>query len=170
MLNTKLRLNTESFSKTLLFFHESVFFDLWKFYTSPPESKKLVNQMNTNFPENNIPMGVNRWRDKLFVTVPRRAPGIPSSLNYIPINCTKRHNVPLIPYPSHKINSLKVSPGDEQIVSVYRIAVDSCSRLWMADTGTVHTLGTTIIESSKQLTFTLLQVNRHPCGCTESSS
>jgi hypothetical protein len=34
-------------------------------------------------PENNVPFGVEVWGNKLFVTVPRRRPGIPSTLNYI---------------------------------------------------------------------------------------
>jgi len=35
--------------------------------------------------ENNLPLGLDVWKDKLFVTVPRWKAGVPSSLNYIDI-------------------------------------------------------------------------------------
>lgn len=76
-------------------------------------------------------MGANRWRDKLFITVPRRRVGVPSTLNYVPMNSTERHNVPLIPYPNWEMNQI----GEGNLNSVYRVAVDSCDRLWMIDTG-----------------------------------
>ncbi|GJQ85796.1 hypothetical protein Trydic_g20354 [Trypoxylus dichotomus] len=91
--------------------------------------------------KNNIPMGANRWKDKLFITVPRRRVGIPSTLNYVPINSTLRHNVPLIPYPNLQTNTLKVTVSQERLISVYRVAVDPCDRLWMVDTGIIETPG-----------------------------
>lgn len=86
-------------------------------------------------------MGANRWKDKLFITVPRRRLGVPSTLNYVPINRPERHNVPLIPYPDLKTNALRAPEGQEHLASVYRIAIDPCDRMWMVDTGVVETLG-----------------------------
>jgi hypothetical protein len=40
------------------------------------ESKKFI-------PENNLPLGLDVWKDKLFVTLPRWKSGVPSTLNYI---------------------------------------------------------------------------------------
>ena len=37
-------------------------------------------------PQNNVPFGLEVWRDKVFVTVPRRNPGVPSTLNYVPFS------------------------------------------------------------------------------------
>lgn len=34
-------------------------------------------------PDNTIPFGVGVWEDKVFITIPRRNPGVPSTLNYI---------------------------------------------------------------------------------------
>ncbi len=34
-------------------------------------------------PRNNVPFGIEIWREKLFVTIPRRNPGVPSTLNYV---------------------------------------------------------------------------------------
>jgi hypothetical protein len=90
-------------------------------------------------PENNIPMGANVWNNKLFITVPRRRPGVPSTLNYVLVNGTQRQNVPLIPYPDWDTNTLGGS--GTKLVSVYRVAVDSCDRLWFVDTGLIETPG-----------------------------
>ncbi|CAG9832945.1 unnamed protein product [Diabrotica balteata] len=90
----------------------------------------------------NIPMGANVWRNKLFITVPRRRLGVPSTLNYVPLDSPSRHNVPLIPYPDWDTNIYPdpKNSGDN-FVSVYRVAVDPCDRLWFVDTGLVEVLG-----------------------------
>ncbi|CAG9767088.1 unnamed protein product [Ceutorhynchus assimilis] len=83
--------------------------------------------------ENNIPMGANVWQDKLFISIARRRPGIPSTLNYIPLRTNKhKKNVPLKPYPNWKINNIY---SKENFVSVYRTAIDACDRMWFVDTG-----------------------------------
>jgi hypothetical protein len=43
------------------------------------ESKQFI-------PENNLPLGLDVWRDKLFVTVPRWKSGVPSTLNYVSLS------------------------------------------------------------------------------------
>lgn len=86
-------------------------------------------------------MGANRWKDKLFITVPRRRDGIPSTLNYVPINSTERHNVPLTPYPDWETNILSGNGGQDHLVSVYRLGIDVCDRLWMVDTGLIEIPG-----------------------------
>ncbi|KAI4460332.1 protein yellow-related [Holotrichia oblita] len=91
--------------------------------------------------ENNIPMGANRWKNKLFITIPRRRLGVPSTLNYVPIDKPERHNVPLIPYPDLKTNAMRATADQEHIISTYRVAIDACDRLWTVDTGIVETLG-----------------------------
>ncbi|KAF5278603.1 hypothetical protein FQA39_LY00645 [Lamprigera yunnana] len=88
-------------------------------------------------------MGANRWGNKVFVTVPRRRPGVPSTLNFIWMNSTERHNVPLLPYPNAEVNQLPSVDGEGILVSVYRTAVDSCNRLWMVDTGLLEYPGNT---------------------------
>lgn len=37
-------------------------------------------------PENNMPLGIEIWKDKIFVTVPRWKNGVASNLNYISKN------------------------------------------------------------------------------------
>lgn len=92
------------------------------------------------FLENNIPMGSNLYKNKLFVIVPRRRDGIPSTVNYVNFNSTNRHNVPLIPYPNWEMNSLDHT-GPDRLVSVYRVAIDPCERMWMVDTGIIEIPG-----------------------------
>lgn len=58
----------------------------WRTLDYAYENEEMRNQsiMSKEFiPENNVPFGVEVWRDKVFVTVPRRNPGVPSTLNYI---------------------------------------------------------------------------------------
>lgn len=87
-------------------------------------------------------MGANVWKDKLFITIPRRRLGVPSTLNYVSLNSQNRHNVPLNPYPNWDMNLYPdTSSSLENFVSVYRIAIDVCDRMWFVDTGIVETLG-----------------------------
>lgn len=43
------------------------------------ESKEFI-------PENNIPVGLEVFGDRLFITVPRWKPGVPASLNYVKLS------------------------------------------------------------------------------------
>lgn len=96
-------------------------------------------------------MGANRWKNKLFITIPRRRLGVPSTLNYVPIDKPERHNVPLIPYPDLKSNAVKAPADQEHIVSAYRVAIDACDRLWVADSGVVETLGASLQDRKMEV-------------------
>lgn len=48
-----------------------------------PESREQAIVDKQFIPENNMPMGIEIYGDRLFVTVPRWRFGVPSSLNYI---------------------------------------------------------------------------------------
>lgn len=58
---------------------------------------------------NNVPMGVTHYKDRLFVTVPRRRPGIPSTLNYISVKSRKGTSPSFRGYPNFRVNELHVS-------------------------------------------------------------
>ncbi|CAG4969363.1 unnamed protein product [Colias eurytheme] len=79
---------------------------------------------------NNVPIGFECYKDRVFVTVPRRRYGIPSTLNYAMLSETSPS---LRPYPS--IETI------HDLVSVYRPRVDVCGRLWMVDTGLLEVPG-----------------------------
>ncbi|KAG5682553.1 hypothetical protein PVAND_011898 [Polypedilum vanderplanki] len=92
-------------------------------------------------PTNGLPVGIERWQNKLFVTVPRWRNGIPAVLNYIDMNRTPSGSPALIPYPSLEQNVA----GDcaNGLSTVYRIKADRCGRLWVLDTGTIGIGNTT---------------------------
>ncbi|CAG9790629.1 unnamed protein product [Diatraea saccharalis] len=84
---------------------------------------------------NNVPMGVERVGDRVFISLPRRRYGIPATLNYIDYNgISVNRSPPLKPYPNIR------EAG--QLTSVYRTRADSCNRLWMVDTGRLELQGT----------------------------
>ncbi|KAG4067352.1 hypothetical protein HA402_000343 [Bradysia odoriphaga] len=89
---------------------------------------------------NNVPMSVAHYKGKLIVTVPRRAPGIPSTLNYVDADLPIGSSPPLRPYPDFKTNELepKQLADHTRIVSVYRTRVDECGRLWFVCTGALE--------------------------------
>ncbi|XP_077282920.1 L-dopachrome tautomerase yellow-f2-like isoform X2 [Arctopsyche grandis] len=99
---------------------------------SADQNRQFFNQYN------NIPMGVDHWQDKLFITVPRRRGGIPSTLNYLSLAGDKDKSPGLRPYPNLKANSLD---SEKPLVNVYRTRIDACDRLWMVDTGIDETPG-----------------------------
>ena len=67
------------------------------------------NSTQIYIPYNNVPMGVSHHNGKLFVTVPRRRHGIPSTLNYINLQTTRgTQSPPFKPYPNYAYNELDV--------------------------------------------------------------
>lgn len=89
---------------------------------------------NNFTPYNNVPLGVDYYNGRLFITIPRRQYGIPVTLAYV--NVPKASDSPkLIPYPDFSTNVLSSEPDASKIVSVYRTRIDKCGRLWFVDTG-----------------------------------
>ncbi|XP_059610190.1 L-dopachrome tautomerase yellow-f2-like [Phlebotomus argentipes] len=86
---------------------------------------------------NSMPMGVTHHNGRLFITIPRRRSGVPSTLNVIPLSAMLTTQSPALrPYPSFELNRLNSSlPPEQRITSVYRSRMDSCDRLWFADSG-----------------------------------
>ena len=53
----------------------------WKF---PNDTIKKAYEASGDYtPAHSVPLGVNIWQDKLFITVPRWKKGVPANLNYI---------------------------------------------------------------------------------------
>uniref|UniRef100_A0A481MQJ7 Dopachrome conversion enzyme n=1 Tax=Nipponaphis monzeni TaxID=196483 RepID=A0A481MQJ7_9HEMI len=90
---------------------------------------------------NNLPLGLEVWRDKLFITVPRWKAGVASTLNYVPLGSSgsnRNHSPALIPYPSYEMNQLPTrrQRASDHIVNTFRLSVDhACDRLWVIDMG-----------------------------------
>jgi len=116
-------------------------------------------------PENNLPLGLDIWHDKLFITVPRWKSGVAASLNYVLLSDEK--SPVYTPYPSWEANTFEgaessplaaASTGgradapkatqastelanNATIISTFRVRVDECDRLWVMDTGLADILG-----------------------------
>ncbi|OAD61974.1 Protein yellow, partial [Eufriesea mexicana] len=88
-------------------------------------------------PENNMPLGMHVWNDKIFVTVPRWKAGVASTLNYFSKN-DPSESPRLTPYPNWEMNYINNPDG---IVSIFRVRADACGRLWGVDTGVDDILG-----------------------------
>ncbi|XP_063706289.1 protein yellow-like [Culicoides brevitarsis] len=94
-----------------------------------------IKQSDQYIPRNGLPVGIERWNDKLFVSVPRWRNGVPATLNYIDLNLNPTgFGVPLVPYPSLANNI--AGDCDNGLSTVYRIKADRCNRLWVLDVGT----------------------------------
>lgn len=101
-----------------------------------PES--VVAKTDGYIPINNIPMSGVHYKNRVFVTVPRRRWGIPSTLNVIDLAPPfPMQNPVLKPYPNFALNELRddLQPDANRLVTVYRPRVDRCDRLWFVDTG-----------------------------------
>ncbi|KFB45517.1 AGAP010280-PA-like protein [Anopheles sinensis] len=120
-------------------------------YAWPSEETKQEALRSGNYiVHNNLPLGLERWRDKLFITVPRWKSGVAASLTYV--NVSDEISPDLRPYPSWEENQLPTdhTPSDEDskylknnasIISTFRVRADECDRLWVMDTGLADILG-----------------------------
>ncbi|KFB53641.1 AGAP004549-PA-like protein [Anopheles sinensis] len=92
-------------------------------------------------PENCIPLDMdvdysNPARSRLFVTIPRFVTGIPYTLGRV--SRTQGPSGPLIePYPNAAIQERPENNNCQGIVSVFRVKIDECNRLWVLDTGKI---------------------------------
>ncbi|KAK2576996.1 hypothetical protein KPH14_011958 [Odynerus spinipes] len=114
-------------------------------------------RMNFNFPnetvrkayiesgdyveENNMPLGLAIADNRMLITVPRWKNGVAATLNYIWMNDTNESPA-LTPYPDLETNNIHASDG---LVSIFRVRVDDCGRLWGVDTGISDILGNTSV-------------------------
>lgn len=122
----------------------------WKtvtFVWPTPVAEENAIKENLYVPKNNLPLGLARWKNKLFVTVPKWKNGVASSLNYVDIDGPQ--DQPLKPYPSFKDNFVPDTatelPSNSSIISVFRVFVDACDRLWIMDSGLADIFGKLIL-------------------------
>ncbi|XP_050511655.1 protein yellow-like isoform X1 [Diabrotica virgifera virgifera] len=72
--------------------------------------------------------------NKIFVTVPRFQLGVPATLGTLSAK-TFNGNPVLKPYPNWNWHRNPERCNRDRIISVYRVQVDECGRLWVLDTG-----------------------------------
>lgn len=125
---------------------------------NPTANLKTVNQwnlisynfpynMNTNDPEIYNPMnivatGVAVAYDRLFVATPKLFSGVTSTLSTIRKDLAGDSPV-LEAFPDwsfHRPGRQNVSCNELSLISVYRLKIDSCNRLWALDAGISRSL------------------------------
>nr|QEL52202.1 yellow protein [Bactrocera dorsalis] len=112
----------------------------WKYldFEYPTYAQRQQAIANRDFvPENNLPLGIDVYGDRMFITTPRWKDGVPSSLNYLPYP-PKERSPALRPYPNWSVHSNVKELNCGKLISVYRSSIDSCGRLWVIDSGIVN--------------------------------
>lgn len=99
-------------------------------------------QKNYYVPENVVATGLAIDNDRIFIATPRLFTGVPATLSVIP---RKDHSASpvLQAYPDwtfHEAGRGAYNCSDLGLVSVYRIQIDSCNRLWVLDSGVSRSL------------------------------
>lgn len=90
-------------------------------------------------PENVAPLGIAVSNDRIFVTTPRWNDGIPASLSTIQLPAYVQSPA-LEPYPNWAAHTSTTNPDCTRLLSVYRMAIDECGRLFVIDSGVVNAL------------------------------
>lgn len=90
-------------------------------------------------PENVAPLGIAVSPNRVFVTTPRWKDGIPASLSSITLPAYSQSPA-LEPYLNWDSHTSTTNPDCSRLLSVYRLAIDECGRLWVIDSGIVNAL------------------------------
>lgn len=107
-------------------------------YPSPNQRAQAIS--NGQFiPENVVPLGIAVNNDRVFVTTPRWNLGIPASLSVIQLPAFDQSPA-LIPYPDWNAHTSTTNPDCSRLLSVYRLAIDECNRLWIIDSGIINAI------------------------------
>ncbi|XP_031334671.1 protein yellow isoform X2 [Photinus pyralis] len=109
----------------------------WNYFdfAYPTDQDRYNAMLNGDYiPANGLPVGIEIWNNKMFVTLPRWKEGVPSTLNYVDLDRYDSKSPALIPFPDWKSN--EAGNCNNALTSVDRVKVDRCDRLWVLDTGT----------------------------------
>lgn len=127
------------------------------------EAKQEAISSGKYVASNNLPLGLERWHDKLFITVPRWKSGVAASLTFV--NISDGVSPLLHPYPSWEANQIptrkdsedqasgspKLLEDNSTIISTFRVRADECDRLWVMDTGLADILGNPMQHATPSL-------------------
>ncbi|XP_030751655.1 protein yellow [Sitophilus oryzae] len=99
----------------------------------------------SNFkPENTLFTGLEVTPDRIFIAQPRLRTGIPATLATIPRNTPPGSSPEPQPYPDWSYHGAGLGLENDTtcagLVSVYRMRVDSCNRLWVLDAGVITSI------------------------------
>lgn len=91
--------------------HRPQFSSQSQYQYQPQFGSQSNAQQNTPFynASNNLPMGASHFGGRIFITVPRRRMGVPSTLNFVYTKSTAASSPVLQAFPSQDINALHVN-------------------------------------------------------------
>ncbi|KAJ8980979.1 hypothetical protein NQ317_013433, partial [Molorchus minor] len=156
-LTTALLLTVPSLAWTMVMDNLHVAYQ-WKKLniTFPSRDAQLqAQQSRTYIPENNVPIGVEVYQDRLFITIPRWKPGVAASLVYLNLTDAPTDSPPLYPYPNWDQHLKGPDDSLPQIVSASRIRADACGNLWVLDSGYSDIIEGTSLTKPKLLIYSL---------------
>ncbi|XP_071448647.1 major royal jelly protein 1-like [Hetaerina americana] len=113
----------------------------WKVldYAWPTEESRDEARINGTFiPKNNIIISAKTWGDRMYITVPRWLPGVPSTLNWVPYNVSELStdgeplSPPLNPFPSWEMQEVG---NCSALQFVQSMEIDPLGRMWVLDVG-----------------------------------
>jgi hypothetical protein len=105
----------------------------------PPGARQAAIRNRQFIPENNVPLGIAATFDRVFVTTPRWLEGVPVSLSSIQLP-SYSDSPRLTPYPNWEEHTSPDNPDCTKLMSVYRVYIDECNRLWVIDSGIINAL------------------------------
>uniref|UniRef100_A0A182NE21 Bee-milk protein n=1 Tax=Anopheles dirus TaxID=7168 RepID=A0A182NE21_9DIPT len=124
-------------------------------HSPPVETVKQWNLLAYNFPwdypasnkdfynpENIVATGIEVGYDRIFIATPRLFSGVPATLSSISRD-SHGDSPTLHAFPSwshHRAGTKEYNCTEIGLVSVYRIRIDSCNRLWALDAGVSRSL------------------------------
>ncbi|CAH0719376.1 unnamed protein product, partial [Brenthis ino] len=113
----------------------------WKqidFAFPTPQHRQRAIQTGQFNQINVIPLGIERWRNRVFVSTPRWKKGVPATLSSLPV--TAQEESPLLtPFPSWDWHNADNCTG---FTSIYRMSIDHCGVMWVLDSGQVEAFET----------------------------
>lgn len=106
-------------------------------FVFPSEHARLAAIKSGNFiPGSPLPIDVDVYNGELkstvFIAIPRFQDGVPLTLGYVTDEVSLDGNTLIAPYPNWSYND---AGNCASIISVYRMQIDECDRLWVLDTG-----------------------------------
>ncbi|XP_067627659.1 major royal jelly protein 1-like [Eurosta solidaginis] len=113
----------------------------WKLFPFRFPSHAPVSDLNYFNPMNVVPTSMTVAYDRIFIATPKLFAGVPTTLSYVS-KSDYNESPALEAYPnwSYTVSGLtNFSCSDLYLVSVYRMRIDSCNRLWVLDAGVSRT-------------------------------
>lgn len=108
-------------------------------YQYPNEQQRNQAIDNGEFNQTNvIPLGIERWKDRVFISTPRWKKGVPATLSTVPV-IAQSESPPLAPYPNWDWHNADNCTG---FTSIFRMVIDHCGVMWVIDSGQVEAFET----------------------------